>query len=341
MHEYFFRHELRQAKFNPTTVILITVYTIDRTTNQTRTVGYAMINLFLSRFSLEHSTSEKDKDFILNEGNFQLPLFIQDPRRLGELRMEMLAYLEKVPCASLLVRINRAAVGPNGVVLSSKTVPQAQWKEKNIVVAPPKYEDSAYNTKFCRVSDVEMEVFPSRAERTETSLKDTAEKLMAALSNKRSANTNTLLDWLDVKLSVENEDPPILDVKYFATYDSDFGFKMAIDGLHNLPKIKGLFYVVIISINPPASLYTESKVPTNDVNLVATFDWESSVVSLRFLDNFFYYQNVKPDPSMTAIFDVRSIEFIQGIPKIEEVAWGTVPIFFSRFGNYYVRSGHF
>jgi hypothetical protein len=48
-----------------------------------------------------------------------------------------------------------------------------------------------------------MTVFPSRAERAEQTLKDTAEELMAALANKRSANTNTLLDWLDIKLSVE------------------------------------------------------------------------------------------------------------------------------------------
>ena len=106
---------------------------------------------------------------------------------------------------------------------------------------------------------------------------------MAALSNKRSANTNTLLDWLDIKLSVENEDPPMLDMKYFAHYDQDIGFKIAVDGLHNLPKLKNVFYVVIMSLNPPGSLYTASKVPTNDVNLISTFDWDSSVVSQRFL----------------------------------------------------------
>jgi hypothetical protein len=83
-------------------------------------------------------------------------------------------------------------------------------------------------------------------------------ELMAALANKRSANTNTLLDWLDIKLSIEDEDPPIIDLKYFANYDSDFGFKIAVDGLHNLPKLKSIFYVVIMSLNPPASLYTAS-----------------------------------------------------------------------------------
>jgi hypothetical protein len=59
----------------------------------------------------------------------------------------------------------------------------------------------------------------------------------------------------------------LIDLKYFAIYDPDFGFKIAVDGLHNLPKMKSIFYVVIMSLNPPGSLYTESKVPTNDVNI--------------------------------------------------------------------------
>lgn len=77
-----------------------------------------------------------------------------------------------------------------------------------------------------------------------------------------------MLDWLDIKLSIENDDPPLIDLKYFAIYDSDFGFKLSVDGLHNLPKQKSIFYIVVMSMNPPASLYTESLIPTNDVILI-------------------------------------------------------------------------
>lgn len=99
----------------------------------------------------------------------------------------------------------------------------------------------------------------------ETPLKDTAEQLMMALANTRSRNSDTLLDWLDIKLAADGEDPPLIDLKYFAEYDRDFGFKIAVDGIHNLPKKTGTFYVVVLSLNPPGSLYTESKVPTGDV----------------------------------------------------------------------------
>lgn len=69
------------------------------------------------------------------------------------------------------------------------------------------------------MTDVELELFPARAQRVELPLKDTAEQLMQALSSQRSRNANTLLDWLDQRLSVENDDAPMLDLKYFATYD--------------------------------------------------------------------------------------------------------------------------
>jgi hypothetical protein len=45
-----------------------------------------------------------------------------------------------------------------------------------------------------------------------------------------------MLDWIDQKLSVENEDPPVIDMKYFSEYDPEFGFKLSVDGIHNVPK---------------------------------------------------------------------------------------------------------
>jgi len=44
---------------------------------------------------------------------------------------------------------------------------------------------------------------------------------------------------------------------------------------------------------------------------------------------------------MSVVFDVRAIEFVNGIPKVEQVAWSSIPIFFIRYGNHYVRSGAF
>jgi len=122
-HYYGFRYEFRIAKFDPTTLVFITIYTIDRTNNQVRTLGYSMINLFLNKYSTEPCTNPKDRDYILHEGNYQLPIYIQDPRELPELRLDRAQYCEKVPAASILVRIHKAPLGPNNEVLSTRTVP--------------------------------------------------------------------------------------------------------------------------------------------------------------------------------------------------------------------------
>lgn len=48
---YAFRIELRMDKFDPTSLALISIETIDKSTNETRIVGYSAINLFINRFT--------------------------------------------------------------------------------------------------------------------------------------------------------------------------------------------------------------------------------------------------------------------------------------------------
>ena len=98
-----------------------------------------------------------------------------DPRNFPELRNEFTHMMEKIPCASILVRIKRAAVDQDGTVLSAKTVPQNEWKDRGVVVPPPEYRDIAYSTLYCPVSDLEMQMFEGRAERIEEPLRKVGE----------------------------------------------------------------------------------------------------------------------------------------------------------------------
>jgi len=66
-----------------------------------------------------------------------------------------------------------------------------------------------------------------------------------------------------MKMSIKAEDPPLFDLKYFAEYDVDVGFKVSLDGIHNIQK--NAFHVAIMSLNPPASMYIDNAVPTSDV----------------------------------------------------------------------------
>ena len=55
-------------------------------------------------------------------------------------------------------------------------------------------------------------------------------------------------------------------MKYFAPYNRELGFKIAVDGFHNTPH--SVAYGCIISLNPPGSLYApEAQGPFKDVSL--------------------------------------------------------------------------
>lgn len=127
-------------------------------------------------------------------------------------------------------------------------------------------------------------------------------------------------------------------MKYFAPYSRELGFKISVDGFHNTPH--PIPYGWIVSLNPPGSLYTqEQEGPARDVNIASTLDYASPLRSFHLLDGFFNYRDIPGEQQLAAVFDVRSIEFVGGNPKIVEAGWAVIPIFFSRDLKLYVRSG--
>jgi len=55
-----------------------------------------------------------------------------------DLTMENIQALEKIPCASVLVRCYKAPV-EGDTVLSIQHTPMEEWKAKRLVVNPPDY----------------------------------------------------------------------------------------------------------------------------------------------------------------------------------------------------------
>jgi len=49
--EFNYRRELRKDSFDPTSLVLLTIFTIDKSLNENRKVGYAAINLFINPLS--------------------------------------------------------------------------------------------------------------------------------------------------------------------------------------------------------------------------------------------------------------------------------------------------
>ena len=66
---FFFRRELRKDHFDPTCVAVISLDTVDKSTNEVRIVGYSFINLFINRFTRQQPTTDNDTVMIENISN--------------------------------------------------------------------------------------------------------------------------------------------------------------------------------------------------------------------------------------------------------------------------------
>ena len=130
----------------------------------------------------------------------------------------------------------------------------------------------------------------------------------------------------------------IIDLKYFAIYSEEAGFKIAIDGMHNLPD-KGIF-ITLFSINPPGTLYDKKADDPTQIQLNSSFDWSSPMKSPAYIEGFVHYKKVPPDKSTHLVVDVRKYEIVKkkGVEYSTQVpyAWTILPLF--TFDNY-VNSG--
>ena len=70
-----------------------------------------------------------------------------------------------------------------------------------------------------------------------------------------------LYDLIDENLKPSST-IPIIDLKYFARYNKKAGFKLSIDGYHNLKK-EGKFCTVYC-LNPPGVFYKEGELSSDE-----------------------------------------------------------------------------
>ena len=112
---YNYKQELRAPHFDPTTFAFLTILTIDNTTKDVKIVGYSAINLFLNRSDKKQPTNPVDVDVILMKGNYQIPIFCQHPVLLKPFTVDKLLKLDRMPCATLLVRIEQAPMSDDGL----------------------------------------------------------------------------------------------------------------------------------------------------------------------------------------------------------------------------------
>ena len=180
---YFgFRYEFRLPRFDPTMVVSVTIETIDKTTLEVAYLGHSFFPMFLDRKSKQPVTESTSQGYILQEGNYQIPIYHQKPPSTPPFTFDILREMDKIPTASLLVRVRRAPTKDGYKVLSIKDVPPDEWEETGLVESPPDYADEKYNTTYWDVNAPEMVMFKDRVERFDPPFRDTLRFLQTALN---------------------------------------------------------------------------------------------------------------------------------------------------------------
>ena len=228
-----FRHELRNDYFDPTSLVFMTLLTIDKSHNEPRIIGHAAINLFINRYTKEQPGSNNDADAVLFSGNYEIPIISEEPLRTKPFTLKKLLDYSRLPAASLLVRVHQAPLSEDWKrVLSLKDYPRSEWVKRGIWVPKPVYAKSLYNNQMMQVGDREMSLFYYRNQRVDPTMRETAHLLVHADKINKALTDSELYEYCDQKITM-SRGTLMIDPLFFAKYQPDTGFKFVVDGIHN------------------------------------------------------------------------------------------------------------
>jgi len=293
----------------PTAIALITLSTIDEVSNQPKIIGYSAINLFLSNSTKQQPKTNSEPGVILLSGNYQIPIFCQEPKRAQPFTFDDMLALDRLPGASCLVRIHQSS-GSSQANVSMKAT------------ARPQYGTGAYNTSLYPVSNTEQQLLDSQQKRQNMTIREVAQALLDG-NNIKKTNENEITAWLNEKIQV-NPSLGFINMMYFAEYRSDLGFKFSLDGLHNVPTAQP--YVGLTMLNPPGGLYSNPP-DKSQVQMFNKIDWEGPLNSPRFVNGFQLFRGIHPSKNQHIIIDIKAINLSKKVPQITTLGWTILPLF--------------
>lgn len=343
--EPFFGHrgEIRGNNMDPTSALIFTLDTFDLSQGGSRIIGHAIMPLFLDDRTRSFCTDPKAKSFILQNGDYQIPIFSQFPGDMKNLSFASFEQLEKIPAATLLIRIRKAPVDEKGKVISSgQGIAVQKALDLGVFSTPKFYSEGGYNTSYCSVSSTESIVMEAKVGRHSPKYREIIEAIIYQTTQEDGKfNDDELIEKFDRNnmgkpcMNVSNLDRfTYLDIKYFSEYIPQLGFSTDVTFIVNSPP-KALFYVVV-SLAPPGRLYKEDKSrlgveeskSATDVQVVYELNFDSPAKAIQFNDSLKKFYVTQPNSSMILIYEIFEVKFSKsGIEKVSPYGFSFLPVF--------------
>ncbi|KAJ3035724.1 Coiled-coil domain-containing protein 17 [Rhizophlyctis rosea] len=292
---------------DPTSVLVIKLYTLDRDIKEMRLIGSTMINCFVDARTKEQPVGGEGSQYYLNAGGHQLPVFVGEVGGKAGMRSVEWERALRVPCATVLVRLERVPYG-------KKT------REEPV----PDYSTGAYVSMLSTPMGYEKKLYPHvLSERGSVTVDEVLAKWMGSGQENGKPSATSIDTYIQKCLTTPKHMPPQLALTAVAKYQPKYGFKICVESATNL-RGKG-FHFAVVSLCP-GGLYEAPKRIEGDVWIVKKVKGDSDVRHPRWGDGFHLVRKQFSNGTSVVIVDVKSFDPEDESHVVDE-GWGAVPVF--------------
>jgi len=157
--------EVRGVEMVPSSIVFLTFVTIEATSLKEKVIGTAYFPLFMNPNTkmpcIEIGNIPFNGKRTLHKGQYQMPIYNGMPVEAERFTYQNFISLDRIPCASVLIRVDYSSIDYDGNFISIKDPDPAV--AKLAYEEPPKYSEAAYATTYFLTSNVEREMFKKKA----------------------------------------------------------------------------------------------------------------------------------------------------------------------------------
>lgn len=241
---------------------------------------------------------------MLNNGCFQLPIFSSPPYIVQPpLTIEKLTKLEKIPCSSILIWVEKGLRDLYGKPKSYDGKTFIETVEGGAVSVAPKYNSGKYNNLLNPVTEDEELIFQYKVKRPDSHLKTVMVYLKESFKRQKIETLDEITEWAKTLFkNVSPENWVFLNMNFFSQCIPEFGLRFGLEMiLRGEPKS---IYIATMSLNPPGSLYKTPPVFEKSV-LFTEIDWESKQSAQKFSQELYTFWNLPLDLNLHFIIDIK------------------------------------
>ena len=108
----------------PSAILHLSFFTVEATTFKEKLIGFSYFPLFIDKETRMPYLKDQDKHnqnelkTVLHKGNYQMPIYCEYPQKTNTITYKNFINLERIPTASILLRLDYASIDDDGNFIS-------------------------------------------------------------------------------------------------------------------------------------------------------------------------------------------------------------------------------